>query len=350
MIMVTVLAMAGLALNTNAQDLPMLRSKDALRTYALEQAANVSAQINASLPVGNNSYGFVPVESPTASGISNTIHDMSLSVDVANPNDSLFVWAGAYNADGDPLFTGYNQFSLVSGRGGYALPPDYGDVTLTLYDNIPIKVDGAQSAFIDILNANGQTEAEYSLNVQNDKVYFPRQLAGTNAILAVFTNSMTGISPGGWVYWNVGSGSSVQPEHFNVTLKPTIQGVVSVADQGEILVSVPTTNGIGYNLTLELKCTSAARTLSLASFQTTEGKWFRGAWIRKAGTSTWSWSDSLPDVYPNGKQVMAVYVYQTTGVYYIIPVWNDGDLVEPADPYYPPYNGPGVSSGGGGKG
>ncbi len=331
---------AAFALNLNAQDLPMLRSKDALRTYALEQSANVAASINASLPVGNNSYGYVPVEEATASGISHTIRGMNLSVDVANPNDSLFVWAGAYNADGDPLFTGYHQFSLVNGKGGYALPPDYGDVTLTLFDNIPIKVNNARSAILAILGPDGKTQMEYSLNVQNGKVYFPRQLAGTNALLAVYTSGGKG-DASGWLYWNVGNGTSVQPEHFNVTLKSTIQGVVSAVDQGEIFVSVPTTNSVGYNLTLELRSTSVARTLSLASFQTTEGKWFRGAWIRKAGTSDWSWNNALPDVYPGGKQVMAVYVYQTTGVYYVVPVWNDGDLAEPADPWYPPYYGGG---------
>ena len=334
---------AAFALNLNAQDLPMLRSKDALRTYALEQSANVAASINASLPVGNNSYGFVPVEEATAVGISNTIHGMNLSVDVANPNDSLFVWAGAYNADGDPLFTGYHQFSLVNGKGGYALPPDYGDVTLALFDNIPIKVNNAQSAILAILGPDGTTQMEYSLDVRNGKVYFPRQLAGTNAILAVYAGIE--VKPGqmqyDWEYWNVNNGSKFSSEHFNVALKSTIRGVVSVADQGEIFVSVPTTNGIGYNQTLELKCTSVARTLSLASFQTTEGKWFRGAWIRKAGASAWSWYDALPDVYPGGKQVMAVYVYQTKGVYYIVPVWVDGDLTEPSDPFYPPYNGGG---------
>ena len=321
---------AVFALNTYAQDLPMIGSKDALRTYALEQAANVAASISTSLPVGNNSYGYVPVSEATASGISNTIAGMNLSVDVANPNDSLFIWAGAYNSDGDPLFTGYNQFNLVLGKGGYALPADYGNITLGLYDNIPIKVNGAQQAIVDILGPNGQTEAEYSLNVQNGKVYFPRQLAGTNAILAVFTNSATAGSPGGWAYWNVGNGSSIQSQHFNVTLNSPIQGIVSFTD-ANVFVTVPTTNSIGNNLTAEFKATG--KELVSVSFWTTEGKWFKGAWVRKAGTSQWQQYIAVVDKSA-GMMDFALPI-TATGIYYIIPVWSAGDLIEPADPLLP---------------
>ena len=311
----------------------MLRSKDALRTYALEQSANAAASINASLPVGNNSYGFVPVESPTAEGISNTIRHMNLSVDVANPNDYLYIWAGAYNSDGDPLFTGYHQFKLENAKGGYALPAGYGDVTLALYDEIPIRIDGATSAQLTIQNENGETQFGTSLRVYNGKVYFPRQLAGTNAILSVLTQ-VGGKGDGTvdqWLYWNVGNGSSIKPEHFAINLKATIQGIVSITDNN-VMVPVPTTNSIGQNLTAELKITANRNVLS--SFLTTEGKWFKGAWVRKAGTSQWQYyaADAFKDA-----GVMGVLLSVQTGIYYIIPVWNDGDLIEPADPWYPPY-------------
>lgn len=331
-------------------DLPMLRSKDALRTYALEQSANVRAQISTSLSVGNNAYGFVPVEEATASGIADAIRGMNLSVDVANPNDPLFVWAGAYNADGDPLFTGDNRFSLVNGfssvtgEGGYyALPPDYGNVTLTLYDNIPIKVDGAQSAIIYILGRNGKTQMQYSLNVvRNSKVYFPWRLAGTNAILAVCVGIE--VKPGqiqyGWEYWNVNSGSKFSPEHFNVTLKPTIQGIASFTD-ADVFVAVPTTNGIGYNLTAELKVTG--QRWNNVAFWTTEGKSFNGAWVRKSGASQWQYYRAFPQGQDTGAMIFGMSL--SAGVYYIVPVWNDGDLIEPPDPYYPPYDGGGEGQG-----
>lgn len=314
-----------------AQDLPMLRSKDALRTYALEQSANAVASINAALPVGNETYGYVPVESPTAVGISNTIRHINLSVNVANPNDYLYIWAGAYNSDGDPLFTGYHQFKLVNGRGGYALPPDYGDVTLALYDEIPIRIDGANQAQLTIQNENGETQLGTSLRVQNGKVYFPRQLAGTNAILSVRVEGGKGDAPERWLYWNVNTGSHIQPEHFGITLKATIQGIVSVTDNN-VMVPVPTTNSIGQNLTAELKVTANRNVLS--SFWTTEGKWFVGAWVRKAGTSQWQYyaATAFKDA-----GVMGFLISAQPGIYYIIPAWNDGDLIEPADPWYPPY-------------
>lgn len=327
--MVSALFVSGLF----AQDLPMIRSKDALRTYALEQSANAAASINTSLPSDAHSWDYVQIEEPTASGISNAIRGMSMSVDVANPNDWLYLWAGAYNAEGDPLFTGWKQFHLVNGKGGYVLPDGYGDVTLILFDNIPIRVDGAQSATINILDSNGQTIMGAPVRVENGKVYFPRQLAGTNAVLAVYTGGEKGGGQG-WLYWNVNNGSKVTPEHFNIALNATVQGIVSFTDEANVWVAVPTTNGIGNNLTVEYKSTGKA--YIGAVFHTTEGKWFTGAWVRKAGESHWT-----PYTATIGEKAVFINIPMQQGVYYIVPTWNPGDLTEPADPWYPPYDGGG---------
>jgi len=334
MIMVGIMA-AFFCTSLLAQDLPMLRSTDALRTYALEESARVTASINASLPVGNNSYGFVPVESPTAEGINNTIRHINLSMDVANPNDYLYTWSGVYSSDGDPLFTGSKRFKLENAKGGYALPVDYGDVTLVLYDEIPIRIANAQSAQLTIQNSKGETEFGTSLRVSNGKVYFPRQLAGTNAVLSVsvLVPAKGDGSVEQWLYWSVRTGSSIKPEHFTVNLKTTIQGVLSITDDN-VMVPVPTRNGIGTNITAELKITANRSTL--LSFWTTEGKWFKGTWVRKAGTSQWQY---YPAVVFKEVGVMGVLLNMEIGIYYSIPDWNDGDLVEPSDPWYPSYYG-----------
>jgi len=350
---------AVLAINTNAQDLPMIRSKDALRTYALEQAAVANAQIWTSLPDGNNAnYNapFVPLELGSATEISNAIAGMPLAVDVANPYDPLYTWAGVYNGDGDQLFWGYSKFNLVqtpapTPKGSpqaytWVLPAGYGNITLKMADNIPIRITNAQAAFVDILGTNGQTQQEYSLDVYNSKVYFPWRLTETNAILAVFTNNPAG-GPGGWEYWNVGhnTGSKIQPQHFSTPLTATIQGIVPIKGNGPIFVSVPTTNGVGNNLTVELQTigNQGQGYGNYVSFWTTEGKWFKGAWVRQAGTSQWQWYSVFSNPY-QGMMVFVMY-YQGDSVYYIVPDWNDGDLVEPADPYIPPQ--PTQSSGGG---
>lgn len=311
-------------------DLPMIRSTDALRTYAIEQTANVSASINTSLPSDARSWDYVSVQEATADGIGNTIRGMSLSVDVVNPNDYLFVWAGSYNADGDVMFSGWKQFRLVAGKGGYALPADYGDITLSLVDNVPLRINGAQSASIVVLDDNGQTTMGTSLQVRDGKVYFPRQLAGMNAILAVYT----GKEGNGWLYWNVSNGSQTTPERFNITLKSIVKGVVSVTDLANVEVAVPTTNHVGNNITVEYKSTDKG--LVGASFFTTEGKWFLGAWVRKAGTSDW-----VPYKAAIGGGSVFINIPMQPGTYYIVPAWNDGDLIEPADPWYPPYDGGG---------
>lgn len=341
-LMVSVLSV----MSTFAQDLPMIQSKDTLRTYALEQSADVAASINASLPVGNDSYDFVPVSEPTAEGISNTIAGMNLSVDVANHNDPLFIWAGAYNVDGDPLFTGWKQFWLVNGKGGYALPDGYGDVTMELFDNIPIRVGGAQSAIINIKDSNGQTIMGASVRVENGKVYFPRQLAGTNAILSVYVTGSKEVGPG-WLYWDVSNGSKITPEHFGVTLKTTIRGVVSAKDTASnhtntVTLVVPTTNNIGENLTIEYK--SNGRGLLRLFSWTSEGKWFKGAWVRKAGTEQWIPYTATVTAPPTA---VFIEVPVQSGIYYVVPSWDPQDLTEPADPWYPPYDG---GSNGGGKG
>ncbi len=329
-IITTLFALIFFAFNLSAQDLSMIRSKDALRTYALEQSSIARASIYTSLyDTGNDSYKSVRVSESTAAGIISTIHGMDLSVNVVNPNDPLYIWAGVYNADGDELFFCYRQFYLMNGKGGYTLPPDYGNITLNLSENIPIKVNNAQSAFIDILDDNGNSKDRHSLYVQNGKIYFPRQLAGTNAIVGVYISGVKGVDSS-WQYWNVNNGSKVNPEHFGFALKPSIRGVVSIADADSIQVAVRTENGIGDNITAEYKSTSKAWVG--ASFYTTEGKWFIGAWVRKAGSSDWTYYKAVV----GGKSV-SVNIPMLQGIYYVVPNWNDGDLIEPADPYYPPY-------------
>jgi hypothetical protein len=314
--------------------MPMLQSKDTLRTYAVEQSARASASISAVLPSGNNAYGFVAV-SPTVAGISNSIRAIPLSVDVVNPNDSLFLWASVQNSDGDELFVGYKQFSLFLDKAGYSLPSDYGNVNLALSDNVPIRISGAQAASLYITGNNGKTTTEYSLNVHDGKVYFPRQLAGTNATLGVFRlySLSDGSYTNSWNYWDVASGNMVQSTRFVATIQAGIQGIVSMTDTNLVFLPVTSVNGIGNNITVEY--ISSGLQNATVVFVTTEGKSFVGAYVRKAGT-TQQWL--YPVSAPVGKASYIPNIQFGNGVYYIIPVRNQGDLMQPSDPYYPPDN------------
>jgi len=328
----------ALNINVSGQDLPMIRSKDALRTYAAEQLSQATASISTSLPAGTNTYRYVPLASSSVGGLIAAIKGMTLSVDIANPADGLFTWATGNNSDGDTLFFGYNSFNLVQGNGGYSLPDGYGKVTLTLANTVPIKIPGSQYAIIDILDSNGNTTAEYKVDVYNGKVYYPRQLAGTNAILAVLVGD--GRTQGTWKFWNATTGGAVQESHYSISLNPSVSGITSLTNSN-VIIAVPTHNSFGTNQTVELTSTVKQR-IPTVSFYTTENKWFIGAWVRKAGSSDWSLFQ--PTTNP-ATDLVSFSLDLLPGVYYIVPIWSAGDLDEPADPYYPPYYGEGEKGG-----
>lgn len=307
-----------------AEDLTMITSKDALRTYAAEQCAWVSGSIISTLPVGDHAYAFVGLTNSSAESISNTIAGMNLAIDVINPNDNLYVWGAAFNADYEVMFYGYKSFNLISGKGGYSLPTGYGDFEMGMVDEVPIKVNGANWAILYMLDENGHTASSQMLSVKNDRVYFPWRKAGANAILSVYVSDKDG-SNSRWLSWNVSGGRQVTAQHFAIALKSGVQGIVCATDQSQVYVPVATTNGVGNNLTLEYKSTGKSSTT--VSFYTTEDKWFTGAWVRKAGTSEW-----LPYRAKVGDKAVSVNIQVEKGTYYIVPTWNREDLSEPSLP------------------
>lgn len=325
------LILSGDLLAQEMKSLP-IGSKDLLRTYAIEQSSQITAQIGTTIPTGGDRYQYTSVLKNTAAGISNTIAGMLLSIDVANPNDWIYVYNAVYNEDGDTLFSGSKHFKLENGKGGYALSVGYGDVPLNLSHTVPIKVDAVRYAYISIMGENGQTQQMESVEVRDGKIYFPRSLAGENAILSLLIGDE-------WHHWSVQNGSYINPEHFNINLTSGIEGISSFKDQN-VIVRIQTKNGVGKNQTAEVEVTG--KSLITASFFTNEGKWFQGAWVRKAGATELVY---YPAVVDERLSMMLIHIPVQAGVYYIIPDWHEADLVEPEDPYYPPYDG-----GGGGKG
>lgn len=319
-----------------AQDLPMIQSKDALRTYAIEQADHTWVWIGTSTPSNEDSWSYEPVKHRTAAGICDALSSMSMSLDVINSNDWIYINSGAYNVDGDPLFVHNKAFLLVEGKGGRVLPDDYGNVTLTLAEFIPIRIEGIQAAIIQLLDSNGRVFTSDSIRVRDGKIYYPRQLTSTNAVLSVY-GKKDGVM--GWRHWDVMTGAKITPKNYDVAFKPTVQGIVSYKDVKHVWVSVPTTNGVGNNLTVEYQ--SSTQSWTAFSFYTTEGKWFTGAYVRKAGTSEWI-------KYP-ARVVENAVTFEaplSQGVHYVIPIWARGDLTEPADPWHPSWSGGVVDVGG----
>jgi len=308
--------------------LPMLMSRQKMRTYAEEQSKYALSIFSSPLPVGDEAYDYVPVLEGSEAGIHAALTGISMSLDVANPEDWIYLQVNTYNEHGQPLLIADKQFKLVvmdpSGR--HAMPSDYADITLDMVDDPPIDIPGALYAFVDELDANGQTMREDSLMVDEwGGVHFPWRLTETNAILAVFMND------GEWVYWNVKTGVPIVVQKFTVTVNPGVKNVISFTDC-DVLQEVTTHGGNGENVTAELKITQTGKT-STVSFWTTEGKWFKSVDVRKLGES--SWMTYMPTVRTLGS-VSVQLQSLGAGTYYIVPNWNYGDLVEPDDPYVPP--------------
>lgn len=316
-----------IGVNSSGQKLP-IGSKDELRIYALEQSKSVSVSLGSQLPIGTNSYKYVQLESSTVACISNTIIKTKLTLDVVNPKDSFYIWVYVYGSDGYPLFTGMNRFDLVEKNGSYSVPADYGNVVLDLFDSIPLPIDGgAQWAEVAFTGSDGKIYNSANLQVWNGKLLFPRQLAGTNAVLVV------GMANGIQKFWNISSGQVMDPQSYDILPNVTIRGIVPITD-GNIVVDVPSTNGVGQNLSVEYNSTK--NQLVAISFYTSEGKLCKTVKIRKAGDNNWT---AYPLILDSTGEYYYVNLQFGVGIYYVIPVWDPIDFSGLPDPWYPPYNG-----------
>lgn len=289
---IMIMAIAVIALNANGQtgqtataqpDLSnILNLPEFAMVYQLKSAYRVYVSVNGQLPSNNDrSYGSVLVADNSADGIFAAIMGRTWPVDVANPNDPIWIWIGVYDANDNLLFDSDKEISLVTAKGGYDLPKDYGDMVLALVGPIHIAaLDGSLAAFVDILDANGTTQSEDWLTITNGQVSIPLKYIGQNVILGVLT------AAGQWQYWNIGAeGSIVQMESFDLALKVRIENLITVAD-GNVYEEIATDGGVGKNIVVELKSTS--QQWIAVSLATTEGKQFIGFWAWGPNDSGWT--------------------------------------------------------------
>ncbi|MFA6459513.1 MAG: hypothetical protein WCV79_03945 [Candidatus Paceibacterota bacterium] len=346
---IAVLTVASLSLV--AQNLTMVTSEDALRSYAFEQAAHVAISVSSALPLGNYAYSYSAVQTASAAGVQQAVRNANIiAISMAVPTDTIFIWIGVYDKDGDLLFGGYRNIRLLPTPFGFVLPPDYGTVELTLADNVPIKISGASSAMYSARDQNGNLASQNSLRVSNEKVFFPKQFAAKEILLAVYVSESSPTEKGGapmtWYYWNVVDGSRRTTVDLAMNFDVKYPDLV-IANKGVVEV-IKTTNHVGNNLLVELTCEKTTEASFFFAVEDTvigqfeqfgggtlwngEYHLFTGILVRESGSSEWKLFPAMENTAP----ASWVELEFDAGTYYIIPTWSEGHLVSPPKPPYVP--------------
>ncbi|MEX0931213.1 MAG: hypothetical protein WDZ88_00520 [Candidatus Paceibacterota bacterium] len=313
--MVTLLVTLSASALFGRESLSMIRSQDALRTYAIEIADVVGVSVRTAVS-NNGSSVSRKVLGTTTEGIIGTIRSVPLTVTVTNPDDPVFLYASVSSSNGHPLFSGSKSFKLDSSKGvGYVLPKGYGDVVLRMEQNIPITMKGVRHVAFYYKNEEGEVVARQYLTVSGNQIFFPSRLAGKNAILVAHTEE-------GVYHWDVATGTRIFTEKYDVSANSSIEGITTVF-HSDFWVEITTQGGVGKNTTVEF-ITAQRSGLVNGSFYTSEGRWFTGAYVRKAGTTEWVHYPALYD----SQSVYINFSVQKESVYYVIPEWKEGDLID----------------------
>ena len=315
--------------------LDMITSKEALRAYAEELSSHVSASIGTTLPAGGDRYTYTRITDSTASGILKAISDIRLSVEIVNPKDPLYTYAGVYDEYGHTLLSGYKSFFLTGpdSSGAYSMPLGYGSVSLELNDLIPIFIGGATYAAVSDLGSDGRSQMTHNLQVYKGWILYPRQLVGGNRVFSVYASGVKNQSyVDNWLFWETKSGEIIDSSTYIAGFNASIKGVKTIEDSN-VSVNIFTYKGYGENTSVELKV-SAPFTAGV-SFSTTENKWFTSAMVRKMGTDKWS---LFKPSWNASKGIMVFQLPVEVGTYVIIPIWSEKDLIEPVDKYYDYYD------------
>ncbi len=315
--------------------LPMISSVDNLRLYALGQSERVEAGFWQQTP-GVSNFKTAPVTEKSVAGIIKTVSSMDFNLDVVDFTSPISMDVSVRNADGDTLFTGFKRFSLVRGTGKYAteLPPGYGNIDLNM-TSVPIDIEGVTEAYI-VFSDDGQVTFSHELFVRDGKVFFPPEFAGTKNNLAVHVN---GKGFDNWYYWQIASGMGLDTVGKTMEVgKVTIEGFKTFLGNGvnqNVDIVISTEQGKGVNQICELNVLGGDAIYTF-SFQTTEGKWPIGYWVKRPdGSMTPYEGETMPD----GDGVIRwINLRLQKGTYYVIPVWNLQDLQDPNqyNSKYPP--------------
>ncbi len=309
-------------------DLSMIASRDALRSYAIEQVSQAWGGVwsRSIIESPQTAFQFAINDRPVdISRFSEEIARRVFDFRVANPRDGVYFNVTYANRESDALFQGGSFAKFKLEKKGWSFPRSLG-VELWLNYEIPLTVSNVYFARILIENEQGETVYEVypRIDSKTGKIYFPSQLAGANGFLIV--NRSEGEGPSVEEVFNLRTGLPVVPTKaqtiLNVSIRDVIERVVSQKDP-KLTIQVPSWNGFGESPTVQLNVVTPedhgndnlVKVLFLV--QTTEGELAEVAVIRQITEGEIVWYHVPLEQKGNPTDIL-----MSPGLYHVIFTWK----------------------------
>lgn len=281
-ILIAVLA-AGLAYAQ--ESLPMIASRDLLRSYAVEHISKAEGYTysQSSVPSQGETYFAFPVTDRPVSieKLRQEVGKYPLTPAIANPADYVGFVVRYLSRDEDILFQGGTSVKFVRNAetGRWELPPIDGP-ELNLNYEIPITVSNVNYAYVILTDENGNTVRYENVRADREagKIYYPSFLAGAAGYLVVNSYDHETGKSSSRIY-DMRTGKATQPATDSVALSPSIRDfpevTLSPADPG-VIIEVESHNGSGESPTVEVTVTNkpgnTAPVFVTVTARTTEGE------------------------------------------------------------------------------
>jgi hypothetical protein len=206
------------------------------------------------------------------------LKSIQLDYDVVDPKAPVYTYTGLRDTNWYTFFWSFKQTNLeyVAGS-GWHLPvgAEHMPVELELNSVVPIWIPGAVYAYSRSWDQNGN--AQYD-SVQTDQgyVYFQTNMTGKIGQLVVYRNDGKGA-----VYDISGGGKKVSGFNVQMSIDPSVKGIVPLVDPVAVEAYPVSVNGQGKCPLYEVTITSSRYVRFYA--ETSEGEMAIGMWARYAG-------------------------------------------------------------------
>jgi|GEM_PF-4932400 len=325
------------------QHLPMLASRDALRSYALQEVFQAWGSVWSRSIVNSPETGFHFKISDRPADI-RRFHAKVASQDfdfrVANPRDEVFVNLTYADREGYPLFQGASVARFVRDphrEGRWNFPERLG-AELFLAGQIPLNVSNVYWARILVQDEQGRTVHEEPLTIdeRTGRVLFPAQFAGVNGHLILNINDPRGGQSERII--NLRNGLAEGPVAArtvvrDIAIHDVVEAVLSPANM-KLAVEVKSFDGYGESPTLHLRVEGSedlppgAAVATSFYAVTTEGELPKAIGIRVVrpdGAIIWNW-------FPLAQDGNSTELPLLPGLYHAIFAWPN---LRPYPPYIP---------------